>query len=236
MSRRFCALALFALGLCTPGFAADPMSAPGAPDAPVGKPPPPPLTRDEALTGFYTAYLKIGVHGVPTDAKRKRLEPFISSALDKLLIDALAAEKSYKELTRGSEAPLIEGDPFTSLFEGATAFKLGQCGGDDIAAHCSVDFIYNDDPPDPTHWSDLTFLINTETGWRLDDVAYGAPFDRANKGRLVERLNAAIATAAEEAAAAPVAQAPPQAPSGVTASVKAPKKGMRAGPPKLRRY
>jgi len=46
--------------------------------------------------------------------------PFISAALDKLLADGNAAEIKFNKANKDSP-PLIEGDLFTSMFEGATS-------------------------------------------------------------------------------------------------------------------
>ena len=50
----------------------------------------------------------------------------MSPALNKLLAEGAAAEARFAAKVKGAP-PLIEGDIFTSLFEGATAWKLGAC-------------------------------------------------------------------------------------------------------------
>ena len=69
--------------------------------------------------------------GIPGEAGRAKLAPYITPALEQLLAAGEAAEARYAKETNNQSPPIIEGDLFTSLFEGATAFKVGACKADD---------------------------------------------------------------------------------------------------------
>ena len=149
-----------------------------------------------AANGFYGVYA--GFHpsdGIPDAKARAKLEPFISPALDRLLIDGETAEQHFASVTKNMSPPLIEGDLFTSNFEGATAYHVGACVATDAAAHCSVTFGYrsnaNEDAK-PVNWTDTVHLVHTAKGWRVDDIAYGATWAFGDKGRLKELLESAI--------------------------------------------
>ena len=83
--------------------------------------------------------------------------------------------------------PLIEGDIFSSLFEGPTAFKVGVCRGDDKISHCGVTMTHQDLGQKPVTWVDTLTLINSG-GWKIDDIAYDANFAFGNTGTLNEML------------------------------------------------
>jgi hypothetical protein len=139
--------------------------------------------------GFYTAYRALPAGGGVSGAvARATLLPFLSPALGKLLAEAEAAEALWAKKTKGEVPPLVEGDPFTSNFEGATWFKIGVCAGDANAGHCAVALSYGAAPYKPTDWTDTTLFVMTKDGWRLDDIVYGGTWDFANKGRLTELL------------------------------------------------
>ena len=146
-------------------------------------------------TGFYTAYKTLTADGVPNAAGRTKLEPFISQTLEKLLSDAAAAENTFAQGTKGQSPPLIEGDVFTSLFEGATSFKIGACKSDGRKGTCAAELTYTSSNEKPVVWTDTVYLIQTDTGWRVDDIGYGGTWDFGNKGRLSETLKFAIANA-----------------------------------------
>lgn len=142
--------------------------------------------------GFYVAYSTFHPSdGIPDAAGRAKYSPFLSRAFEKLLADAAAAETRFIKANKGSP-PLIEGDLFTSLFEGATAFRIGACNEESVRASCAVNLAYDDRKEAPAHWTDTVYLTKTNAGWRIDDIGYGATWAFANKGRVTTVLHQAI--------------------------------------------
>lgn len=146
-------------------------------------------------TGFYAAYKSVQEGGVPDSAGRQRLHPFISESLEKLLSDASAAEDAFAANTKGQSPPLIEGDLFTSLFEGATSFKIGVCNSSGNKGTCAAELTYTSPNEKPVVWTDTVYLTNTGSGWRVNDIGYGGTWAFGNKGRLSDTLKFAIANA-----------------------------------------
>jgi hypothetical protein len=145
-----------------------------------------------AASGFLTIYGEFRPSdGIPSAAGRARLAPYLSPGLNKLLADGAAAEARFAAKIKDSP-PLIEGDLFSSLFEGATASKLGQCTASGNAAHCPVYFTHADGRQKPVSWTDTLLLVNTPQGWRVDDIAYGAGFQFGNTGTLTQMLKTVL--------------------------------------------
>ena len=141
-----------------------------------------------AANGFYGVYRTFHPSdGIPSDADRAKYAPFLSPALETLLSEAGAAEARFSKANKDSP-PLLEGDLFTSMFEGATSIQLATCSGDGKKGRCSVKLEYDDKTAKTTTWNDTVFLVNTSTGWRVDDIAYGGSWAFGNKGRLTELL------------------------------------------------
>ena len=149
-----------------------------------------------AAEGFYAAYSTFHPSdGIPDASARAKLEPFISSALDALLIAGDATEKHFSAVTKNMSPPLIEGDLFTSNFEGATSWSVGPCETGAATAHCKVALGYrggSKEDSKPVNWTDTIYLVRNGAGWRVDDIAYGAPWAFGNKGRLTQTLQSAI--------------------------------------------
>jgi hypothetical protein len=142
---------------------------------------------------FYAVYSTFHPSdGIPDAAGRAKYAPFISPAFEKLLAEAAAAEVRFAKTNKDSP-PLIEGDLFTSMFEGATAYKIGVCKEEGANASCAVDLTYDDKKDAPVHWSDTVTLKKTNLGWRVDDIGYGASWAFANKGHLTAVLRQTIA-------------------------------------------
>lgn len=146
----------------------------------------------KTASGFYTAVLALPQGGIPDAKARKTLEPFLSPGLDRLLIGGEQAEAAYAKQTKNEVPPLLEGDIFTSMFEGATAFKVGTCAAHGAKAECAIALTYDSPGDPPQHWTDAVVLVQTPSGWRVDDVDFGGNWPFANKGTLKENLTFAI--------------------------------------------
>jgi hypothetical protein len=148
---------------------------------------------EKAAEGFYTVYSTFHPSdGIPDAAGRAKYAPFISPSLDKLLADGNAAEIKFNKANKDSP-PLIEGDLFTSMFEGATSAKVGACKENGPQASCAVAFVYDDKTDPPTRWTDTIYLTKEKDGWRVSDIGYGGSWEYANKGRLGATVRQAIA-------------------------------------------
>jgi hypothetical protein len=145
-----------------------------------------------AANAFYAAtqgLVRTG-GGIPDATVRVRLAPLLTPRLNKALSDAAAAQVRFSAKNKGAP-PLIEGDIFSSLFEGPTAFKVGVCRGDDKAARCAVALTRQDPGQKPANWIDTVALVN-QGGWKVDDIAYDANFAFGNTGTLSDMLQMAI--------------------------------------------
>jgi hypothetical protein len=147
----------------------------------------------KAAHGFYDVYMTLHPSdGIPDAATRAKFAPYVSPALDALFLEADQAEGRYVTATKNQAPPLIEGDLFTPNFEGATAYKIGACETDKQGSHCAVTLSYNGGKDKPLAWTDTVYLVHTDAGWRVDDIAYGGTWDFGNKGRLTRTLKGAI--------------------------------------------
>ena len=144
-----------------------------------------------AANNFYTQAAGISRGGgIPDAGARSRLDPLLTSRLGQSLAAAAAAQARFAAREKDSP-PLIEGDIFSSLFEGPTAWKVGVCRGDAKIACCSVSLHPSGLPArKPVSWTD-TLVLGYENGWKVDDVAYDANFAFGNTGTLNEMLKMA---------------------------------------------
>ena len=151
-----------------------------------------------AVTAFYGIYQTQPHGGIPDATGRLRYGGALSPRLNKLLADAAAsqARMAARVKSGGPKAavmPVLEGDVFTALFEGATSWKLGQCSGDARTQRCSVALSHAGAKDKPTNWSDTLVLVPGPGGWKLDDVVYDPNFAFGNTGRLSDVLQMVIA-------------------------------------------
>jgi hypothetical protein len=154
-----------------------------------------------AVNDFYDVYASQHAQGVgiPDATVRLRFQPVLSPRLNRQLTDAATAQARLTAKVKNAVPPVLEGDIFSSLFEGAGAWKVGACQASAKTARCSVALSYTPAPAagpkaKPANWNDTVLLVNTPQGWKVDDVVYDAGFAFGNTGRLSEMLAMVIAT------------------------------------------
>jgi hypothetical protein len=171
-------------------------ASPAAAQAPAGDP-------AAAVNAFYAVYAPQRVHGggIPDATERLRFQPVLSPRLNNQLADAARAQTRLTAKVKNAVPPMLEGDIFSSLFEGATAWKVGACQQNAKAARCTVALSYTPAPPPPggkpekpANWNDTVMLAMTPQGWKVDDIVYDAGFAFGNTGRLSGMLSMVIAS------------------------------------------
>jgi hypothetical protein len=88
---------------------------------------------------------------------------------------------------------MVEGDLFTSLFEGASAFKIVSCKDEDKKSACVVQFSHRDADQKMTSCQDRVYMIREPRGWVIDDIEYLGDWQFMHKGRLKTLLQDVIA-------------------------------------------
>lgn len=145
-----------------------------------------------AAATFYDIVLSERSGGVPEADMRARLRPVISPDLDSLLAQAAEAERRHTERTNNEEPPYLQGDIFSSLFEGATGYEISDCDEkNERLIECEVQLVH--DAEEPVQWKDRVMLVaGSGNAWLVDDIAYGGDWDFAPKGNLKDMLRSVI--------------------------------------------
>ena len=129
-------------------------------------------TPDAGARAFYAIYAAARVMGLPSAAQQRRLAPVVSTELAAALRAAGEAEERHFRATKNQEPPLWEGDPFSSLFEGAQQAAVGVCGETGERADCDVALSARDPATrKQTRWHDRALLVRERGQWVVDDIA-----------------------------------------------------------------
>jgi len=158
-----------------------------------GEPPDDTHLQEKVIAGFYQQHLKTHSPGIPSADELKQLQPFVSQALFKLLSQASETEVKYHAAATDPLPPLVDGDLFTSLFEGATAFKVDSCESDDAHASCQVRFSYKGGKADEEEkWKDKLLLVREDKQWRIDDIEFLGSDQSSQREYLTDTLSSII--------------------------------------------
>lgn len=150
----------------------------------------------EAVSLFYTAVAKMRPSGAPTAEQRTELAPLLSAELIDLLERADAARTAARAAAPMEKPPFTDGDLFSSLFEGPTAFTVGEPQtGAAGEWRVPVTLTYSTGAKDekPTEWTDTVVLREESGRFVVTDIAFGGSWDFANKGTMLEALRAGLA-------------------------------------------
>lgn len=145
-----------------------------------------------AANRLYAALPRGG--GIPAPVARAKLAPLLSTRLAGLINAAAAADARFHAKVKAAP-PLIEGDIFSSQFEGFQSYKVGACTGTGTAGRCLVQLHYQAAGQKPVDWNDELLFIKAQGQWKLDDIAYRGVFAFGNTGLLSQTLRMVIGAA-----------------------------------------
>lgn len=98
------------------------------------------------------------------------LSPYLGEDLRLLFKKAKLEQKRFiAENPADMKPPWIEGDMFTSLFEGAQSFKIGKVKTRGVYTDVSVNLEYKENG-ETSRWTDTLVLVKTKEGWRVWDI------------------------------------------------------------------
>lgn len=146
----------------------------------------------ERVNAFLYAYYGLRTRGLLLPEQVDVLSVHLSPVLSQRLKRAYDGQRAYAKRFPGDKPPLVDGDLFSSLFEGPTSFKIGDIEGDKNRATVIVEFTYTDPATGQVKqtWTDRYVAVRGPRvgGWLVEDVEYLGGWDFAPKGKLSEAL------------------------------------------------
>lgn len=141
----------------------------------------------EVAKVFYGELRRLGVTGLPNGSDWEVLKVRVSEELAAAVVRAQKEQAEFIKANPCEKPPWIEGDLFSSLFEGPQKFEIGEAKVEGDKAEVPVGCVHSSGG-DTAKWTDTLLLVKTGEGWRIDDVRYGGKWDFALTGTLKEGL------------------------------------------------
>jgi hypothetical protein len=113
--------------------------------------------------------------GIPDESRLAQLAPLLTPELRDLFRVALSEQKRCENKFPDDKPPWIEGDIFSSSFEGFTSFRTAASRPATQGRQVTLSFVYAEGK-DRVKWTDTLVLRNEGGRWRVDDVYYRAHF------------------------------------------------------------
>jgi hypothetical protein len=128
----------------------------------------------DAATAFCTELRRERVEGLPSVGQMKRLAPLVTPELNDLIERARALQEEQIRKYPDEKPSWIEGDLFSSSFEGVSDWKTGEVLNAPMAdATVKVSQSYRDPGEKPVLWTDTLVFRKRGQGWLLDDILMG---------------------------------------------------------------
>jgi hypothetical protein len=145
---------------------------------------------------FYTTYLAHGIGGLPAGDELEQLKPFLSDNLNRLIADALKYQERFiashpdEQMPNAPpikyKPPFVDGDYFSSLFEGPRSFKVARTAAEPNGSwQVYVHFWYD---PSLEGWEDVIIVAKQRGRYVIDDVLFSGAGEFNPSGRLSDRL------------------------------------------------
>lgn len=181
-----------------------PASVPSTRGASIAAPVPAPVTDPSAALAnamstparaaetFYRTKLELKIDGLLQEWQLASLTGTITPELNRVFDKASFTQAAFIINKKEGKPPWIEGDLFSSLFEGVTTFKTGEASitgtitGTTAEVPLALTHTANGQT---TQWTDHVILKQVQSGgWLVDDLRYGGTWDAAVRGTLRQRL------------------------------------------------
>lgn len=141
---------------------------------------------------FYATYQSLGhIGGLPPDAELAKLAPFFTPRLRGLIAGARRVQTEFARDHPDEKPPFVDGDMFSSLFEGFTTFEVGRVTKLPHGAYrVEVRFSHRDEAHATavTSWKDAVLLLPSQGSLKIDDFEFLGEWPFAQKGRLSDIL------------------------------------------------
>ena len=120
---------------------------------------------------FYKKYIVYQMRGLPTEKQVKSLTPLFSNEILKMIAADRTQQKKFAKEHPDEKPPWVEGDLFSSLFEGATSYTLGKSRVQKTKAEVDVHLVYKY-KSDATEWVDTVVLTKANGKWVISDILF----------------------------------------------------------------
>ena len=152
----------------------------------------PQATPEAAIRAFYSVRIASGANGTPSVSELEQLAPLISVELHDLLQEALLKHEKLASKTLQKRRTFVEGDLFSSLFDGPTSLLVGASeplAGDEFLI--TVKLTSAKQLPALT-WTDKLRVVRERGHYVVADVEYGNHWAFGSNTRLVSSLQSAM--------------------------------------------
>lgn len=133
---------------------------------------------EDAAQAVFDQLTALRISGLPSADQQAQLRDALSPALNAALDEARDwQQQEIERMAREApddKPPMIEGDFFSSLFEGAHSAEVESARSEGARSVVTLTRSYQEDGSEAIQWTDRAVMIEVDGRWLLDDVEYSA--------------------------------------------------------------
>jgi len=136
---------------------------------------------------FYDKYLALDVRGLPDKDQAWELSRYFSSQIKTLFKANRRKQAEFIKKHPDEKPPWIEGDLFTSSFEGATSFRVGKMRVKGATREVDV-LLHHVSESDKVKWTDTVILKREGKKWVITNIIFKGKWQFKSGSSLLNAL------------------------------------------------
>jgi Protein of unknown function (DUF3828) len=136
---------------------------------------------------FYTKYLKLRIRGLPDKRQAKKIAPYFSRQINNLIASDLRKQARFIKKHPREKPPWAEGDLFSSLFEGATSYTVGETRTNGSSSEVDVNLVINSETG-KSRWTDTAVLTLQDGRWVITNILFKGKWEFKSGSSLLNAL------------------------------------------------
>lgn len=121
--------------------------------------------------GFYAKINKLNIRGLPDASQLRAISLYLSPDIISLIKRNQKYQAVFIKERPNEKPPWIEGDLFSSLFEGVTSHRVGRTRSVNGSTHIDINLDYSDGI-NFSKWTDIAILKKIGGKWRITNIVY----------------------------------------------------------------
>ncbi len=141
----------------------------------------------ELTDNFYATLRDLNVRGLPDKDQLKELTPFLSSQIVTIIKRDQKKQDAFIKKHPDEKPPWIEGDLFSSLFEGPTSYQIGGTRAKGSTREVDI-YLHHVSESDKVKWTDTVVLKKFGGKWLVSNILFKGKWQFKSGSSLLNAL------------------------------------------------
>lgn len=141
----------------------------------------------ELTDNFYATLRDLDVRGLPDKDQLKELTPFLSSQIVTIIKRNQKTQAAFIKKHPDEKPPWIEGDLFSSLFEGPTRYEIGTARTKGSTREVDI-YLHHVSESDKVKWTDTVVLKKFRGKWLITNILFKGKWQFKSGSSLLNAL------------------------------------------------